>query len=68
MIELKECKAESKVSWIIPWTAGFLFTVGYCIEPLAEGLVDANFWDFIIAMAGTYVFWPLILGLEVGLQ
>lgn len=49
------------LSWFVPWTAGFLFTLGYVgPDPLLS--TGSSLWFQILVWIGSWVAWPFILG------
>jgi hypothetical protein len=64
----KEEKKDVKVnthtfSWLIPWVAGFLFTLGYVgVDPLLSTYawyIQVEIWII------SYFIWPLTLGMKL---
>jgi hypothetical protein len=43
------------------WTAGFMFTAGYC-----DLRVDSlGFIEGLVSLLFSYIFWPLVLGIHI---
>lgn len=56
-----------RISWFIPWMAGFMFTVAFCggvdeIYPLAHN----NLIMEIFRTIAVWFLWPLLLGIKLG--
>lgn len=59
-------KTSGIFSWLVPWIAGWLFTLGACgTEETVAFLEQAGFWEKILAGIVTLGLWPAILGAGV---
>lgn len=52
-------KITLSVSWFIPWTAGWLFTLGFAGLPLD---FPKSGWENLVAAILYYLIWPALLG------
>jgi hypothetical protein len=46
------------------WVAGYMFTLGYMSSII--NLESMKWWQQILTLIATYVFWPLVLGSYIG--
>lgn len=52
----------AKALWVVPWTAGFLFTLGYVGMDV---LVPSVWYVQALSLILVYILWPMFLGLHL---
>lgn len=61
---MKPKKFDTVSFWFLPWTAGFLYTLGVWNQIVVSQPSDISFWGLIKGIYGIimmFPFWPLVL-------
>jgi len=51
-----------RFSWWGPWTGGWLFTIGLCLDEITQFTKEPGWWQGPVVVPVTWFLWPAILG------
>lgn len=63
---MSEKQIKLNVSWIVPWTAGFLFTVGFIDSISFLTVAGEGTGKILGGILALFLGWPIVLGAHLG--